>query len=354
MGIRKPRNAGLGLEAKGGWRRLCVFLFSPILTMAASGALAQQTEDLTSLDLTQLGAIKVSSVSKRPEKLREAAAAAYVISSEDIRRSGATSIPELLRLAPGVEVARIDANKWAISIRGFNSQFANKLLVLIDGRSVYTPLFSGVFWDVQDTNIEDIDRIEVIRGPGATLWGANAVNGVINIITKKSEDTQGASLTGIIGDEAKGTGSFRYGAALSDRAHLRIYGKYFEKDASKLVGGGDAADGWKMKRTGFRTDWSPAESDKLVLMGDYYDGKVGESGITTDLTAPYAHPFAVEYTVKGHNVLARWNHGFSDGEGLMLQGTTIIPAAKASAVAKNATPWMLNFSIISISARAWA
>lgn len=151
----------------------------------------QHQPELAELTLEQLMNIEITSVSKKEESLWGAAAAAYVITAEDIRRSGVRSIPEALRMAPGVEVAQIDANKWAISIRGFNGRFANKLLVLIDGRSVYTPLFAGVFWDVQDTLLEDIDRIEVIRGPGGTLWGANAVNGVVNIITKRAAATQG-------------------------------------------------------------------------------------------------------------------------------------------------------------------
>src|SRR5687767_942138 len=151
--------------------------------------------DVMNMDLEALMRIEVTSVSKRPEKLSDAAAAIYVITNEDIRRSGATSIPEALRLAPGLEVARQDSHTWAISSRGFNDEFANQLLVLIDGRSVYTPLFAGVYWDVQDLMLEDIDRIEVIRGPGATLWGANAVNGVINITTKAAKDTQGWLVT---------------------------------------------------------------------------------------------------------------------------------------------------------------
>src|SRR4029077_3759115 len=145
-----------------------------------------------------------------------------------IRRSGATTIPEILRIVPGLDVARVNGNVWAISARGSNSQFANKLLVMIDGRVVYTPLFSGVFWDVQDTLLEDVDRIEVIRGPGGTLWGANAVNGIISIITKRSEDTQGVGASGAGGTEERAAAGVRYGFKAAEAASVRVYAKYFE------------------------------------------------------------------------------------------------------------------------------
>ncbi|MDH5459396.1 MAG: TonB-dependent receptor plug domain-containing protein, partial [Nitrospinota bacterium] len=167
--------------------------------------------DLTRLSLEQLMDIKVTSVSKKPEKVTEAAAAVFVITQEDIRRSGATQIPEVLRMVPGLEVARVDSNKWAVSIRGFNNLFARKLLVLIDGRSVYTGLYSGTFWDTQDTMLEDVERIEVIRGPGATVWGANAVNGVINIITKNAGNSQGGMISAGGGNVEQGFTSMRYG-----------------------------------------------------------------------------------------------------------------------------------------------
>src|SRR5438445_4994485 len=171
--------------------------------------------------------MQVTSVSKQTQKVADAAAAVYVITQEDIRRSGATNIPEALRLAPGIQVARIDQNKWAISSRGFNGRFADKLLVLIDGRSVYTPLFSGVYWNVLDVMLEDVDRIEVIRGPGATLWGANAVNGVINIITKSAKATQSALVAAGGGTEMRGSGGVRYGGRLNKATAFRGYAKYF-------------------------------------------------------------------------------------------------------------------------------
>jgi len=204
----------------------------PLLAILAGGgvAMAQSQKppvDLTELSLDELMKIEVTSVSKREQKLFEAPAAIYVITQEDIRRSGAASIPEALRMAPGLQVARIGSNRWAITSRGFNSELANKLLVLIDGRSVYTPLFAGVFWEAQDLMLEDIERIEVIRGPGASVWGANAVNGVINIITKKARDTQGGLITTGGGSAERGFGSLRYGTGLGSRGHYRIHAKFF-------------------------------------------------------------------------------------------------------------------------------
>src|SRR6266498_5025593 len=201
---------------------LCLVLTSPIFAQTNTD---QSPTQLKKLSLEQLMDVEVTTVSKRPEKLTEAASAIQVISQEEIRRSGVTSLPEALRLAPNLEVAQVDSRQWAISARGFNNGLANKLLVMIDGRTVYTPLYAGVFWDAQDTLLEDIDRIEVISGPGATLWGANAVNGVINIITKSSKDTQGALLQGGGGSELRGFGGVRYGGARGN-LHYRVYGKY--------------------------------------------------------------------------------------------------------------------------------
>ncbi len=209
-----------------------------VSTLLSSTLLAnpvQASESLESyldLPLEDLLSMEVTSVSKKKQQLNEVAAAVFVITQEDIRRSGVTSIPEALRMAPGLQVAKIDNNKWAISCRGFNTQFANKLLVLIDGRSVYTPSYSGVYWDAQDTLLEDIDRIEVIRGPGATLWGANAVNGVINIITKLAGHTQGGRLVAGAGDEEQSFTSLRYGAELNENIHGRAYFKFNERDSS--------------------------------------------------------------------------------------------------------------------------
>lgn len=181
--------------------------------------------DLGKLDLEELGQIKVTTVSRSEATVQDSPAAVYVITQEDIRRSGVTSIPEALRLAPGVNVARIDSHRWAIGVRGFNQEFSNKLLVMMDGRAVYSPLFSGVRWDQQDTALEDIERIEVVRGPTAALWGANAANGVINIITKNAKDTQGTLISGGWGTEEQGFGTVRYGGKLADDVFYRLYAK---------------------------------------------------------------------------------------------------------------------------------
>src|SRR3989454_137248 len=187
--------------------------------------------DLTTLSLTELLQIEVTTSARHPERLSESPAAIAVLTQEDIRRSGVTTLPEALRLAPGLEVGRLDASQWAISARGFNDVFANKLLVLQDGRSIYTPLFSGVFWDVQGTLLEDIDRIEVIRGPGATLWGANAVNGIINIITKSARDTQGTLLSGGGGTADRYLATGRFGGQTKSGVAYRTYAKLSERDA---------------------------------------------------------------------------------------------------------------------------
>src|SRR5712671_5528396 len=208
-----------------------IFLSGFLSVLLAGSTVAQNSQkvpDVTSMSVEDLMNLQVTSVSKHTQKLADAAAAIFVLTQEDIRRSGATSVPEALRLVPGLEVARIDENKWAIGSRGFNGRFDNKLLVLIDGRSVYTPLFSGVYWDVEDVPLEDIERIEVIRGPGATLWGANAVNGVINIITKPAKDTQSALVTAGAGTEERGSGGVRYGNKIGDNTYYRAYGKYFD------------------------------------------------------------------------------------------------------------------------------
>src|ERR1700686_4653237 len=228
--IRYPHNSWRGLTQP--------FLVAALTALFVTAASAQSNVvDVTTMSVEDLMNMQVTSVSKRTQKVADAAAAVYVITQEDIRRSGATNIPEALRLAPGIQVARIDENKWAISSRGFNGRFADKLLVLIDGRTVYTPLFSGVYWNVQDVMLEDVDRIEVIRGPGATLWGANAVNGVINIITKKAKATQSAVVTAGAGTEERAAGGVRYGGKLGDNTYYRAYTKYFDWGPSAYPSG---------------------------------------------------------------------------------------------------------------------
>ncbi|MGH8480011.1 MAG: TonB-dependent receptor plug domain-containing protein, partial [Gammaproteobacteria bacterium] len=262
-------------------------LCASLLALAAVNCRAGETApapaesgvaQLKKLSLEELMDIEVTSVSKRPERLSETPSAIQVITQEDIRRSGATRLPEALRLASNLGVAQVDSSRWAISARGFNSPFSNKLLVLIDGRTVYTPLFAGVRWEVQDTLLEDIDRIEVISGSGATLWGANAVNGVINIITRDAKDTQGALLAGGGGTELRGFGGMRYGGALTPNLRYRVYGKYFDRDSSVLPDGRDASDDWHMGQGGFRMDWDASESNVFTVQGDGYDGRISQAG----------------------------------------------------------------------------
>ena len=275
--------------------------------------------DLTDLSLEELMEVSVTSVSRMPERLHQAAAAVAVITREDIRRSGVTSIPEALRSVPGVEVAHIDANKWAITVRGFNGRFANKLLVLIDGRSVYAPLFSGVFWKAQDVLLEDVDRIEVIRGPGATLWGANAVNGIINIITRHPADTQGILLTGGLGTEERGFGAARYGGALGENAWYRLYAKGFRRDCAADTLGNDASDAWRGGRAGFRLNWDMSVRDDLTLQGDIYDVDADETLMVPSLVSPFMRPVADRNDTSGRNVLGRWQHTFSTSSELAVQ-----------------------------------
>ena len=298
-------------------RLICVLLLVSLTTTVWAGELPV---DLTELSLEELMNIEITSVSKKEEKLFEAAAAVCVITGEDIRRSGVTSIPEALRMVPGMEVAHIDANKWAISSRGFNDLFANKLLVLIDGRSVYTPLFSGVFWEAQDVLLEDVERIEVIRGPGAALWGANAVNGIINILTKRAQDTQGGMVSLGVGSEERGFSSVRYGGRLGNDGYYRIYTKVFDRDNFVYASGEEAADGWKVLQGGFRIDWEGSNHNSLTLQGDVYDGEVGQTyKIIDSLEPPFERTFDFVVPIAGGNVLGRWEHVFSDASDLTLQ-----------------------------------
>ncbi|MCM8884957.1 MAG: TonB-dependent receptor [Candidatus Thiodiazotropha sp.] len=308
-------------------------MFCAILSFFLLIAPVQAEESVDSyLDLTleDLLNIEVTSVSKKKQRLNEAAAAVYVITQEDIRRSGVTSIPEALRMAPGIHVGRLDANKWAISSRGFNNQFANKLLVLIDGRSVYTPVYSGVYWDAQDTLLEDIDRIEVIRGPGASLWGANAVNGVINIITKPASETQGGLLVAGAGDEEKIIGSLRYGSELNDSTHGRYYLKFNDRDSSYSTTLDDqAGDDWDKVQGGFRFDSLASGSDQWTFQGDFYDAEINQrvnewkdpNDPANIVFAPFYLSTLIpdEVDVSGWNLLTRWDHVFSSQSNSTLQ-----------------------------------
>ena len=303
--------AAVGLWGLGG-------LLPAVWAGNASGV-EKVPSDLTALSLEQLSTIKVTSVSKKEQDLAKAAAAIYVITQEDLRRSGATSIPEALRMVPGVQVAQIDANKWAVSARGFNGRFANKLLVLIDGRSVYTLLFSGVYWDMHDLMLEDIDRIEVIRGPGATMWGSNAVNGVINIITKHTRDTQGALLTSGTGNQEQGFGALRYGAKVGENLHYRVYTRYFNRDSFVTPDGLPAQDGWRNLHSGFRLDWQGADRDSVSVQGSVFDGQSDQTIRLTSLQPPLQRSVHEPIRPSGGHLLGRWDHGFSDTSDMALQ-----------------------------------
>ncbi len=274
----------------------------------------QQTpSDLANKSIEDLMNIEVTSASRREEKISQTAAAIYVITQEDIRRSGMTSIPELLRMVPGLDVAHIDASKWAISARGFNGRYADKLLVLIDGRSLYSSARAGVFWEVQNLMLEDIERIEVIRGPGATLWGAGAVNGVINVITKSAKDTQGGLVTAGGGVQERGFAGVRYGGQTGQKGHYRIYGNGFDrgpfaKDADEI---GINPDGWHMFQGGFRTDWQLSNRDALTIEGDAYQGDQHQLINRIMLTPPFSQQVQTQTSSGGGHVLARWTRTFS-------------------------------------------
>lgn len=270
----------------------------------------------------------IFSASKKEEKLFTTSAAAYVVTSEDIRRSGVTSIPDALRMVPGVNVAQIDASKWAVSIRGFNDRFANKLLVLIDGRSIYTPAFSGVYWEIHDVILEDVDRIEVIRGPGATLWGANAVNGVINIITRKTGTTQGVFVEAGGGNQQQGFGSFRYGGKLGDNATYRLYGKYVDRDSNHDDSVVDTEDDWRLAMGGFRMDWDITSEDRLMLQAGMNTVTAGTSqnqvnlavnSFASSLTKPLEITTNDDFEFDTFHTLARWEHQIAENESFSLQ-----------------------------------
>src|ERR1700733_5061981 len=289
-------------------RSLTLFLFTA-LALAAT-AVAQQ--DLTQLSLEDLMDTKVTSVSKKEQSLSRTASAISVITSEDIRRSGATNIPDLLRMAPGVDVAQIDANTWAISVRGLNGRFSNEVLVMLDGRNVYTPTFGGAFWDVLDLPLEDIERVEVIRGPGATIWGANAVNGVINIITRKAAETRGGMVVAGAGNLDQGFGTGQYGGSLGKSTDYRVYTKYFNQDPLPGLTGQDGGDGWHLLRGGFRSDSRLSTKDKLMVQGDLYTGKEGQpSTFLPSVTSPGVQNIDSRVPLSGGFLYSVWDHVFS-------------------------------------------
>ncbi len=315
-GINRSRRTDTLRTAK---RLLATAFVVVFVTTSVWGDAGQDAPDVTTMSVEDLMNIQVTSVSKRTQRVADAAAAVFVITQEDIARSGARNIPETLQMVPGLEVARIDENKWAIGSRGFNGRFDDKLLVLIDGRSVYTPLFSGVYWDVQDVPLEDVDRIEVIRGPGATLWGANAVDGVINIITKPAKETQSGLVKVEGGDEQLTADTVRYGNKIGDKGYYRAYVKYFDWGSNEAMNGQNAFDGWHQVRGGFRSDWTLSHKDSLTVQGDTYDSREGETITLPTLTAPYSSTFGNIGNYSGGNVLGRWTHNSGNNSNFSLQ-----------------------------------
>ena len=297
---------------------LIIFLLGWSMPGMAEKNDSGESDDLMDLSLVELMGLEVTTFSRQAQLLSDTPAAMFVITQEDIRRSGARTIPDLLRMVPGMEVAQADSSTWAVTARGSNGVFANKLLVLQDGRSLYSPLYSGVYWDTNDTDLNSIERIEVIRGPGATMWGSNAVNGVVNIITKNAEDTQGGQLDAVAGTVRR-AGTLRYGGTVGD-ASVRAFGKYFKRDGfTDSSSGGDSPDDWDILRGGARVDWSYADDSKLTFSGEVYEGKIGETLTTPTITPPYSSFTEKDRDVSGAFGLLAWDRQISSTSELKLQ-----------------------------------
>lgn len=288
-----------------------IWILLAIFSSLQGFSLSNSTQDLASLSLEELMQIEIVSSSRKSERAFEVPAAVFVINREDIRRSGATSLPDLFRMVPGFHVARINANRWAVTSRGFNGVFASKLQVLVDGRSVYTPLFSGVYWDVQDMLLEDIERIEVIRGPGASVWGANAVNGVVNIITRHSRDTHGGLVTLAGGSQEHGIGAARIGGELGDNGHYRVHSRFFQRDTFVGSSGLPSVDDGRLARGGFRIDLQATSIDSMMVQGDLYTGRFGRRQRHAMLTPPYSFELTGQTSVSGGFLQSRWERTMS-------------------------------------------
>jgi len=291
-----------------------------LLCLVAS-TLAKAQDSFLDLDLNDVLALEITSVSKKPQTVSKAAAAVFVITGDDIRRMGVQTIPDALRMAPGIDVAQISASAWAVTARGFNGRFSNKLLVLIDGRTVFSPAFSGVFWDVQDTVLADVERIEVIRGPGAATWGANAVNGVVNIITKSAAATQGGLLEVSSGTAERGTLSMRYGSKLEDLGYWRLYAKGFDREGLGLQATGQPGfDAWRQQRLGARADLNPSAADAVTVQAEVYQGLHGESAVLSQPgSATFFSTSAITQAVSGGHLLLRWQRELQDSNSLTVQ-----------------------------------
>jgi iron complex outermembrane recepter protein len=312
--------AGLSARALGATRLLSILI---VLSEGASlradvAPTLQGPRDLTELSLAELAEVKVITVQKRPEALKDTPAAVTVITGDEVEASGATSIPALLRRAPGVHVSQLDASQWAIGIRGFTNTVARSQLAIQDGRSLYTPLFAGTYWDVQNPFLEDVERIEIIRGPGGTLWGANAVNGIVNILTKSSRDTRGGLLVLGGGNQERGFGRARFGGGWGRATTYRAYASYFNRAAESEPDAGEY-DAWHMSQGGFRMDWAPRASDAVVVQGDVYSGSAGRKATFATFTPPYLETVVGDAELTGGNVRARWSRAFSESRDVTVQ-----------------------------------
>ena len=297
---------------------LLVFIAAAPLPAHASSNAQGSDNPAKALTLEELGNVEVTSVSREPEEVWKTSAAIYVITQEDIQRSGATSIPDALRLAPGVEVARVDSNKWSIGIRGFGSRLSRDVLVLIDGRTVYTTLLAGTYWEEQNVLLEDVDRIEVIRGPGGTIWGPNAVNGVINIITKNTKDTHGGLVTVRGGNVDQGAFNARYGGGDGKKFDYRVYLMGFDRGPEFHSDRRDF-DRWRMLQGGFRTDWAKNDRDTFTFQGDLYREGIGESVSATTYAPPYTQILTGTAPLSGGNLFGRWQRILSEGNDIQVQ-----------------------------------
>jgi iron complex outermembrane recepter protein len=315
---RRPTGPGRPLSLRDRARRLACGLL--LAWGATSLAHARQQDDFSEMDFPDLAQIKVTSVTRRTEALFQSPAAVTVVRGEEIRRLGARTLPEALRLVPGVQVARIDSQNWAITARGLNRTNANKLLVLIDGRTIYSPIFDGVLWDQQHVMMEDIDRIEVIRGPGGTQWGANAVNGVVNIVTRSATQTGGTLLVAGGGVEERLFGGARYGATYSGgTAGLRGYVTAFDRDGTEQSDGSDFGDDWTLRQAGFRYDWNRAANDRFTFQGDAYASHEDHLTTIVSLTPPFFDERIETLRSDGQNVLGRWTHLMPKGSEMQAQ-----------------------------------
>ena len=313
------RNKPPGRFSLREWRGFAAILAMTFLPAAATHAAGTNNVDLSEVPLEQLLNMDVT-ILRGHDTLSKTPAAISVVTSDDIRRSGAMNIPEALRQVPGMEVAQVNSSQWAVSARGFNDVYANKLLVLQDGRTVYSPLFSGVFWDTPGTMMEDIDRIEVIRGPGSTAWGANAVNGVINVITKGARDTQGWLASVGAGNIDQGFINARYGGQFGSNVFYRVYGTYENNDSFPQPNGREANDSWRLGRGGFHLDWYADEANLFTLQGDGYVGSMDQTFTVFDPSSPtFTAQMPAVMDVRGANVLSRWTHNFSDTSELKAQ-----------------------------------